>query len=115
MVLSFNYDFQEGVTVLLINLSNSTTHDVKIVNDRNIYPNFVGSKLKAREEYHLTPKDGDIQSDVMLLNGTPLQLTPTLDIPKMSPKLVDPTSVVTVAPSSYVFVSIKDFKASACA
>ncbi|XP_050947091.1 heparanase-like protein 1 [Cucumis melo] len=106
---------EEGVTVLLINLSNSTTHDVKIVNDRNIYPNFVGSKLKAREEYHLTPKDGDIQSDVMLLNGTPLQLTPTLDIPKMSPKLVDPTSVVTVAPSSYVFVSIKDFKASACA
>lgn len=103
------------MTVLLINMSNSTTFDVNIENDRRLYPNLMGSGLEAREEYHLSPKDGDIQSDVMLLNGTPLQLTPTLDIPDMSPNLVPPTSAVSVAPDSFVFVTIKDFKASACA
>ncbi|KAL2319971.1 hypothetical protein Fmac_028940 [Flemingia macrophylla] len=40
-----------------------------------------------REEYHLTPKDGNIQSDVVLLNGNPLQLTKSLDIPEMKPQL----------------------------
>lgn len=96
-------------------MSNSTTFDVNIVNDRKLYPSCNGGRLKAREEYHLSPKDGDIQSDVVLLNGTPLRLTPTLDIPDMSPKLVDPTSDVSVSPDSYVFVTIKDFRASACA
>ncbi|XP_022957360.1 heparanase-like protein 1 [Cucurbita moschata] len=105
----------DGVTVLLINMSNSTSYDVKIVSERRLYPNAMGGRLQAREEYHLSPKDGDIQSDVMLLNGSPLQLTPKLDIPGMSPKLVDPTSAVSVAPNSYVFVTIKDFKAAACA
>ncbi|XP_022151072.1 heparanase-like protein 2, partial [Momordica charantia] len=106
---------RSGITVLLINMSNSTTFDVNIVNDRKLYPSCNGGRLKAREEYHLSPKDGDIQSDVVLLNGTPLRLTPTLDIPDMSPKLVDPTSDVSVSPDSYVFVTIKDFRASACA
>ncbi|KAL2319972.1 hypothetical protein Fmac_028941 [Flemingia macrophylla] len=75
-----------GVTVLLINMSNSTTFNVSLVDDMNLYPilkTVPGRGQKTmREEYHLTPKDGNIQSDVVLLNGTPLQLTKSLDIPK---------------------------------
>ncbi|KAL2319978.1 hypothetical protein Fmac_028947 [Flemingia macrophylla] len=76
-----------GVTMLLINMSNSTTFNVSLVDDMNLYPILKtrsgrGQKT-MREEYHLTPKDGNIQSDVVLLNGTPLQiLTKSLDIPK---------------------------------
>jgi heparanase 1 len=68
-----------------------------------------------REEYHLTPKDGNIQSDVVLLNGTPLQLTSSQDIPSLSPMIVDSSSPIRVAPDSIVYVTIRDFKAPACA
>ncbi|KAL2319979.1 hypothetical protein Fmac_028948 [Flemingia macrophylla] len=75
-----------GVTVLLINMSNSTTFNVSLVDDMNLYPILktvpTRGQKTMREEYHLTPKDGNIQSDVVLLNGTPLQLTKLLDIPK---------------------------------
>ncbi|XP_050236239.1 heparanase-like protein 2 isoform X2 [Mercurialis annua] len=108
-----------GVTLLLINMSNKTSYSVSLVNDDNFYPSnspnqYTSSGFEQREEYHLTPKDANIQSDVMLLNGTPLQLTQSLDIPEMQPRLVDPSSPITVAPHSFVFVTIKDFKAPAC-
>jgi len=81
----------------------------------NLYPNKEGgSPNSMREEYHLTPKDGNIQSEVVLLNGTPLKLTRSLDIPKMKPKLVDPSSTVKVKPDSIVFVNSKNFQAPAC-
>ena len=63
----------------------------------------------------MTPKDGDIQSEVLLLNGTPLRLTDSLDIPKMEPVLVDSSSSISVAPDSFVFVVLKDIKAATCA
>ncbi|KAM5567340.1 heparanase-like protein 2 [Rosa sericea] len=112
-----------GVTLLLINMSNSTTFDVEVFPEFNLHPwqrYEVQSDTKSagapmREEYHLTPEGGNIQSDVLLLNGTPLKLTESSDIPELQPKLVDPTSAVSVAPQSFVFVSIKDFHAPACA
>lgn len=67
-----------------------------------------------REEYHLTPEDGYIQSDVLLLNGNPLRPTDMFKIPEMVPILVDNSSPITVAPDSFVFVVFKDFKAAAC-
>ncbi|KOM53128.1 hypothetical protein LR48_Vigan09g178700 [Vigna angularis] len=102
-----------GITVLLINMSNSTTFRVSLVNDMNTDKE-VGSSDAMREEYHLTPKDGNIQSEVVLLNGTPLKLTQSLDIPEMNPKLVDPSSTVKVKPHSIVFVYSKSFHAPAC-
>ncbi|KDP41275.1 hypothetical protein JCGZ_15682 [Jatropha curcas] len=108
-----------GVALLLINMSNHTTFRVTVLNDHNPYPG--DSKLKyygeeqQREEYHLTPKDGNIQSDVLLLNGTPLKLTSSLDIPAMEPKLVTSSSPITIAPDSIVFVVIRNLRASACA
>ena len=69
---------------------------------------------QMREEYHLTPKDGNIQSDVVLLNGTPLKLTESLDIPEMKPQLVSSSSSINVGPHSIVFVHQQSFKAPAC-
>ncbi|RYR68902.1 hypothetical protein S83_007536 [Arachis hypogaea] len=69
-----------------------------------------------RKEYHLTPKDENIQSDVVLLNGTPLKLTKSKKIPKLKPKIVDASSSsIKVAPHSIVFVQINNFNAPACA
>ncbi|ESW29573.1 hypothetical protein PHAVU_002G081000 [Phaseolus vulgaris] len=104
-----------GITVLLINMSNSTTFRVSLVNDMNLYLDKEGgSPNQMREEYHLTPEDGNIQSQVVLLNGTPLKLTQSLEIPKMKPKLVDPSSTVKVKPDSIVFVNSRSFHAPAC-
>ncbi|XP_038707249.1 heparanase-like protein 2 [Tripterygium wilfordii] len=109
-----------GVTLLIINMSNSTFSSVSAVNDMNLYTsssmevsNNGGAKV-LREEYHLTAKDGNIQSDVVLLNGTPLRLTNSDDIPELKPKFVDPTSPILVAPQSFVFATLRDFNAPAC-
>ncbi|KAK6133641.1 hypothetical protein DH2020_032551 [Rehmannia glutinosa] len=96
-----------GISVLIINMSNSTTIDVKVADEYK--------DENQREEYHLTPKDGDILSDVLLLNGTPLKLTESSDIPAMNPQLVDATSPIKVAPDSIVVATLKGFRASACA
>ncbi|KAF8399562.1 hypothetical protein HHK36_015429 [Tetracentron sinense] len=114
---------QPGITLLLINMSNSTSFNVSVVNDLNLYPENSESVEQdshmthgeQREEYHLTPKDGDIQSDVVLLNGSPLKLTESSDIPTMNATLADPSSPIIVAPDSIVFVGLRDFKAPACA
>lgn len=108
---------QTGITVFLINMSNSTSYEVSIENDPNLYSELNEGEggQQQREEYHLTPKDGNIQSDVLLLNGSPLNLTGSLDIPTLSPKLVDPSKPISVAPDSFVFVTLKDFQAPACA
>ncbi|OVA00754.1 Glycoside hydrolase [Macleaya cordata] len=105
-----------GITVLLINMSNSTSFDVFVESDLNLYPNQLEVEGgNQREEYHLTPKDGNIQSDVLLLNGSPLVLTKTSDIPPLNPIHVDGSSPIKVAPDSIVFATIRGFEAPACA
>ncbi|KAK7407412.1 hypothetical protein VNO78_09315 [Psophocarpus tetragonolobus] len=106
---------RHGITVLLINMSKSITFRVSIEDDMNLNLHWIrSSKNVTREEYHLTPKDGNVQSDVVLLNGTPLVLTQSLGIPKMKPKLVDPSSTIKVMPDSIVFVHSDSFQAPAC-
>lgn len=113
--------FQDGIAVLLINMSNSTTFEISVVNDFNFYPEDQIKTMddsdgtEQREEYHLTPKDGNIQSDVVLLNGIPLKLTESSDIPSMNSKLVDASLPITVVPDSIVFATLKGFQAPACA
>ena len=78
----------------------------------------MGGKFEVgqqREEYHLTPKDGNIQSDVLLLNGTPLKLTEASDIPALEPQIVDASKPITVVPHSFVFVNLRGFNAPVCA
>lgn len=82
---------------------------------RSVHPNSNFKGYEKREEYHLTPKDGNIQSDVVLLNGTPLKLTDSSDIPAMNPMLVDAYAPISVAAHSIVYVTIRDFHAPTCA
>lgn len=67
-----------------------------------------------REEYHLTAKDGNLQSQDMLLNGNILSLDSEGNIPTLEPMDVDGSLAIAVAPFSIVFVHIPHFHAPAC-
>ncbi|KAI3513354.1 hypothetical protein L1887_20685 [Cichorium endivia] len=125
-----------GVTLLLINLSNQTEFRLNIHNILNINLqttkdkkvsflhrlkstfSWIGSKSTDaklfREEYRLTPQGGNIRSKTMLLNGVPLDLTKTGDIPQMKPAFVDVNSPVSIAPLTIKFVQLPNFEASGC-
>lgn len=68
-----------------------------------------------REEYHLTPQGGYLQSQTMLLNGSPLELTQDGGIPPLKPNLVRADSLVSVSPLSIAFIVYPNFDARACA
>ena len=67
-----------------------------------------------REEYHLTPKDGYLQSRTMVLNGIPLELTGTGDIPRLDPVHVNVKSPISISPLSIAFIVFPNFEAPAC-
>ena len=70
---------------------------------------------KAREEYHLTPQDGDIHSQIMVLNGKALTVNSADDdIPNLEPLYVNPSEPIRVAPFSIVFAHIPDADVAAC-
>lgn len=132
---------QAGVTLLLINLSNETNFIARVHSNNNAKDSgtdqrpadkgtillrglkktvsFVGagsSKAPAfREEYHLAPKDGYLHSQVMVLNGTPLEVTEGGEIPALKPALVGVSSFVSVAPLSIAFIVFANMYAPACA
>ncbi|XP_064958196.1 heparanase-like protein 1 [Musa acuminata AAA Group] len=109
---------KSGVTLLLINLSNSTAFDVVVTSDLNLYRPRSGNEQGQhgeREEYHLTAQGGDLRSSEMLLNGKLLKLTPSFEIPHMEPSIVSAGAPLTIAPLSIAFVRFKDFQAPACA
>ncbi|KAJ4813756.1 Heparanase [Rhynchospora pubera] len=117
-VLSFNYTGSNmtrtyahcakqssGITLLLINLSGNTTSQVAVTN---------GSDLR-REEYHLTAKDGNLQSQVMVLNGQILSTGTDGTIPTLEPMIIEDASPLTVAPYSILFAHFPSFHGPACA
>lgn len=101
---------QNGITLLLINLDNSTTVQVGVSVENG--PVSSNTKLDTRnetvvrEEYHLTAKDGDLHSRTMLLNGEILQLNSSGQIPPLEPRRVDPSQPISVAPYSILFTQI---------
>ncbi|XP_043704735.1 heparanase-like protein 1 isoform X2 [Telopea speciosissima] len=130
---------REGIILLVINLSNNTEFRITVQNSMNINLNvrektihwnnsfmhglkrtvsWVGRKAsdeeELREEYHLTPKDGYLQSQTMVLNGTPLELTEEGDIPNLEPVLVNVKSPISLDPLSIAFVAFPNFEARAC-
>ncbi|KAL6973421.1 heparanase [Sarracenia purpurea var. burkii] len=131
---------REGVTLLLINLSNQTDFNITIRNGMNIdlrpkgitknngpksfvhglkrLVSWAGSKASDRtsfrEEYHLTPKDGDLHSKTVLLNGVPLQLTDRGDIPGLKPALASIKSPMSVNSLSIKFIVLPNFDAPGC-
>ncbi|KAG8484708.1 hypothetical protein CXB51_023594 [Gossypium anomalum] len=130
-----------GVTLLVINLSdqtkfityvqNSMNNNIKLATEQqNISRNSFsrglkntasGAEIKAssdeysyREEYHLTPKNGYLQTRTMVLNGIPLELTSTGNIPRLDPIRVNVKSPISITPLSIAFIVFPDFVAPAC-
>uniref|UniRef100_A0A0E0C2K3 Heparanase-like protein 1 n=1 Tax=Oryza meridionalis TaxID=40149 RepID=A0A0E0C2K3_9ORYZ len=127
-----------GVALLMLNLNKNMGFMVSVRNDLNINfremagikrdnsfvhglkrtVSWVGSKasdgLEKREEYHLTPQDGNPFARTVLLNGAPLQLTGDGDIPSLPPVMVSVNSPIYVAPLSIAFVVFPDFEAEGC-
>lgn len=125
---------REGITLLLINLSNKTEFRVEVQSvahlgllieektTRNKHSfrhglkktvSWIGSKSGdtelQREEYHLSPKDGDLQSKTMLLNGNELALTDEGGISIFSPSLVSVNSPIRIGPLSIKFIVLPNF------
>lgn len=75
-----------------------------------------GSKTSEmeREEYHLTAKDGNLHSQIMLLNGNRLTVNASGDIPPLEPLSVNSSGPITVAPFSIVFAHIPGVVLPAC-
>lgn len=67
-----------------------------------------------REEYHLTAKDGNLHSQVMLLNGHILTVNSSGEMPPMEPVSVNSSEPITVAPFSIVFAHIPNVVVPAC-
>ncbi|WVZ82273.1 hypothetical protein U9M48_029556 [Paspalum notatum var. saurae] len=129
-----------GITLLLINLSGNTTTQVSVATQgavaahkhsarkhigrkfRHVHVHdhahgFAGSAVAAgamRDEYHLTPKDGNLQSQVMLLNGKALATDPAGNIPRLEAVKVNAAQPIAVAPYSIVFTRISHFNVPAC-
>ncbi|KAH6797280.1 glucuronidase 2 [Perilla frutescens var. hirtella] len=123
-----------GVVVVLINLSNQTVFNVEVessykaqvqVNKKRSFAHrlkrsvsWIGNKGSdeklSREEYHLTPRNGDLRSTTVLLNGQALQLTEGGGIPDLVPGHVDANSPLSIAPLSIKFVVYPNFNAPGC-
>ena len=127
------------MSVLLINLSNQTHFSIHVQNSKNMFLNvqengvmrensflkgmkksvaWVGNKVSdatvSRQEYHLTPKDGYLQTQTMLLNGSPLELTADGELPSLNPVLRDVNTPVHMTPLSVAFIVFPNFDAPSC-
>ncbi|KAK8697373.1 hypothetical protein V6N13_113524 [Hibiscus sabdariffa] len=127
----------KGITLLLINLDNSTTVQAKLTFNSTLtlghmhrsriwhhqhkihkttiikLPKGVAAKI-TREEYHLTAKDGNLQSQTMLLNGKVLSVNSSGIIPPLEPLYVISRKPIMVAPLSIVFVHMPGVIVPAC-
>lgn len=74
----------------------------------------LGEKELTREEYHLTAKNGNLNSHTILLNGKELTVNSTGSIPSLDPVQVNMSSPIIVAPFSIVFVHIPNIHLKAC-
>lgn len=122
---------QKGITVLLMNLDNTTTVVAKVELNKTFslrhtkhMKSYKGATSQLpqdpngeiqREEYHLTAKDGNLHSQTMLLNGNALQVNSTGDLPPIEPIHINSTEPITIAPYSIVFVHMRSVVVPACA
>ncbi|XP_027368422.1 heparanase-like protein 3 [Abrus precatorius] len=118
----------KGITVLLINLDNNTTVEAEVTfsNNKSLRHRKMSDNLKtmevslysgsetAREEYHLTPQDGNIHSQVMVLNGNALSVNSDGEIPSLEPLQVNSSEPIRVASFSIVFAHLPDAAVAAC-
>lgn len=115
--------WQKGITLLLINLDGNNTVQVEVsvsnvmqtqALNRNTAPLFAKSGGVPRKEYHLTAPNGDLHSQTVLLNGKPLTVDSSGDIPPLQPISVNPTQPIIVSPYSIVFVQFPGIQVPVC-
>nr|XP_043630672.1 heparanase-like protein 3 [Erigeron canadensis] len=127
----------KGTSLVLMNLDNTTTIEVKLsvnstwrlhkhrshthhqhkpkhAHSEPKPTKVAATRTRTREEYHLTPQNGDLHSKVMMLNGKQLTVNSSGDIPSLEPLYVNSSDPITVAPYSIVFVHIPHFTLYAC-
>jgi heparanase 1 len=119
---------QKGITILLINLDNSTTIQAKVAfnsswslphkaraHKKSIYQLLGDYESEStREEYHLTAKDGNLHSQTVLLNGKTLTVNSSGDIPSLEPLYANSSNLIKVDPFSIVFAHIPNLVLPAC-
>jgi heparanase 1 len=119
-----------GVTVLLINLSNTTVNvNVGITagtsnNEQDVSASREGiffsmarvhtPSTPTRLEYHMTAPAQNLQSQTVLLNGVELGLTPLGELPTLSPLATDNSTPISVAPFSIAFAVLPNAGVLAC-
>ncbi|PIA27031.1 hypothetical protein AQUCO_08300009v1 [Aquilegia coerulea] len=124
----------KGIVVLLINLDGNTTVQVRLttetaasnriwsLNQQHISPKTRFARIPqesrkdvtTREEYHLTAKDRNLHSQIMLLNGKILAVNSSGDIPPLEPISVNLGEPIIVSPYSIVFAHIPTIEVPAC-
>ncbi|KAK4265286.1 hypothetical protein QN277_026355 [Acacia crassicarpa] len=120
----------KGITILLMNLNSTAVEaEVSLNNTVSFWhrksshvhikrSRFIKSHNKqngaAREEYHLTAKDGNIQSQSMVLNGNILSINKDGQIPDLNPLYVNTSTPIRVAPFSVVFARLPHLLLPAC-
>ncbi|TYH00951.1 hypothetical protein ES288_A09G018200v1 [Gossypium darwinii] len=113
------------ISIIFIHLSKDSSFNVTLSNYKHqshnlrstdvAKPNFEFRGSKDREEYHLVVLAGNIQGQIVLLNDTPMVPTETFNLPVMEPKVVNASMPISIVAHSMVYVTIRDFQASACA
>nr|XP_043622179.1 heparanase-like protein 3 [Erigeron canadensis] len=111
----------DGMTLLLINLDGTTTikvtlntllHSLAQIQLVTHDSKMDGSRI--REEYHLTAKDNNLHSQIMMLNGKELTVNASGNIPRLEPLNVSSLEPIVVAPYSIVFAHIPYLTLDAC-
>ncbi|KAM0065837.1 putative glycosidase [Helianthus debilis subsp. tardiflorus] len=123
-----------GITLLLINLDGFKTTNVGVIigNTTTIITSTQQNATQKqrtkfskmlrnprideaqRDEYHLTAKDGDLHSQIVLLNGIELLVNSSGVIPSLEPIQKNFSSPIMVAPFSIVFVHMPTIRVPAC-
>ncbi|CAH9110521.1 unnamed protein product [Cuscuta europaea] len=119
----------QGITLLLINLDGNNSVVIRVDynetsskgHGRHGHHNLSKSsseiyekEAKTREEYHLTAKGGDLNSQTMLLNGNELGVDSSGQIPALQPHVVSSSEPIIVAPFSIVFSHMPNVSLPAC-
>ncbi|XP_047320279.1 heparanase-like protein 3 [Impatiens glandulifera] len=106
---------QGGITLLLINMDKMNRVEAKLnaVNG-SITCRHNGKMTNVREEYRLTAKNGNLQSQSVLLNGKELIVDDEDNIPPMEPVTVNAEQPITIAPLSILFAHIPYLCLRAC-
>ncbi|XP_038877281.1 LOW QUALITY PROTEIN: heparanase-like protein 1 [Benincasa hispida] len=114
---------RSGVTLLFINLSNTTEFTIKIEshmnpslhNSNSRRPNDSNLKYSSKvKDPNLPTQNGLLRSSTVLLNENPLELTKEGELPNFTPVYSESNSSINIATWSIAFIVIPDFVAAGC-